>query len=109
MDVLKAVGKQICVIRKAQSLTQEDLGEKTNLSPNYLGLVERGQKQVTLRTLADIAKALKVDMATLFETCATKGRRSPIEAEVAALLEVVRELGIEDVKALRGAAERMGK
>jgi transcriptional regulator with XRE-family HTH domain len=109
MDVLKAVGQQIRTIRKSQGLSIERLSEKAGITANFLGLVENGRKRSTTTTLAEIAKALNVELATLFETCNAKGKRSPMETEVAALLAVVRTLEAEEVKALRQVAEKIAK
>ena len=41
-------------------MRQEDLAEKTDLSPNYIGMVERGEKIPALETFLKIANALEV-------------------------------------------------
>ena len=109
MDVLKAVGKKIRVIRKGQGFSQEDLGEKTGLSANYIGLVERGQKQVTLVTLAKIAASLGVDLSVLFEGHSTRGKKSPTEIEILDLLDLIRTMKFEDIKAFKRMAKHFTK
>lgn len=109
MDILKVVGEKVRLIRKGQGLSQEVLAEKTGLTANYVGLVERGQKQVTLVTLKSIADALGADVAVLFEGCSVTGKKSPAEAEISALNEAARAMGVEDLRALRKMAERLAK
>lgn len=48
-----------------QKLTQEELAEGCDVHPNYIGLVERGERNVPLVTLLVIAKALAVRPDTL--------------------------------------------
>ena len=55
---LKALGQNIRKCRKEQGLSQEQLAEKTGLSANYIGLIERGEKQPALDTLVNILNAL---------------------------------------------------
>ena len=109
MDILKVVGEKVRLIRKGQGLSQETLAEKTGLTANYVGLVERGQKQVTLVTLKSIADALGVDIAVLFEGCTVEGKKSPTEAEISALNEAVRTMRLEELKAIRKVVELIAR
>lgn len=57
---LDSIGKNIRAYRQAKKLRQEDLAEKTGLSANYIGMVERGEKIPSLETFICIANALGV-------------------------------------------------
>ena len=46
--------------RLARKLRQEDLAEKTDLTTNYIGMVERGEKIPSLETFIKIVNALGV-------------------------------------------------
>lgn len=61
----KILGENIRAERKKAGLTQERLAEKANLARNYIGNVERAENKITLETLAQIAKALKVSIRDL--------------------------------------------
>lgn len=61
----KALGVTIQEFRKTAKLTQEQLGEKSELHPNYIGEVERGEKAVTIDSLMKIATALQVHVSEL--------------------------------------------
>jgi XRE family transcriptional regulator, regulator of sulfur utilization len=61
----KVIGETIRGYRKAISLTQEQLAERADLHPNYLGEVERGETIVSLLALIRLAKALKVRVRDL--------------------------------------------
>ena len=41
---LDTIGKNIRKFRLAKKLRQEDLAERTGLTANYIGMVERGEK-----------------------------------------------------------------
>ena len=47
---LDTIGKNIRKFRLARKLRQEDLAEKTDLTTNYIGMVERGEKIPSLET-----------------------------------------------------------
>ena len=57
---LDAIGRNIRKFRKERHLRQEDLAERTGLSANYIGMVERGEKTPSLETLIRIINALQV-------------------------------------------------
>ena len=57
---LSTIGKNIRNVRKAKKMRQEDLAEKTGLSVNYIGNVERGEKIPSLETFLKIVNALGV-------------------------------------------------
>ena len=57
---LDAIGRNIRKFRKERHLRQEDLAEKTGLSANYIGMVERGEKTPSLETMIRIINALQV-------------------------------------------------
>ena len=61
-DVMKldTIGKNIRKFRLAKKLRQEDLAEKTDLTTNYIGMVERGEKIPSLETFIKILNALGV-------------------------------------------------
>ena len=65
-DYRVAVGATIREQRKRAGLTQEKLAEKADLHPVYVGDVERGEENVSIDSLARIAKALKVALHDLF-------------------------------------------
>ena len=61
------LGVKIRILRKAAGLTQEQLAEAADVSVNFIGYVERGQRAPSIRTLERIAQALKVAPKELFE------------------------------------------
>lgn len=59
------IGKKIKEYRKIKDLTQENLGEKAGLHYTYIGQVERGEKEPSLKSLIKIAEALGVGVDKL--------------------------------------------
>ena len=65
VDLAVAVGKRIRAYRNLQGLTQEDLAERAGLHDTYIGQVERGEKNLTIKSLGKIASALGVAASDL--------------------------------------------
>ena len=59
-------GERVRQLRKARGWSQEKLAERTNRHWTYIGGVERGERNPTLRVIADIAKAFGVTIRELF-------------------------------------------
>ena len=57
---LDTIGKNIRKFREIKKLRQEDLAEKTDLTTNYIGLIERGEKIPSLETFINILNSLGV-------------------------------------------------
>lgn len=53
--------------RKALGLSQEQLAERAGLHRTYIGMIERSEKNITLRNIEKIAKALNVSIKDLFD------------------------------------------
>ncbi len=69
MDEKKLMGQRLKKIRKSKDLSQEQVAEKAGLNPKYYGFIEQGRLSAnpTLAVLLKIAKALKTDLASLFD------------------------------------------
>ena len=57
---LDTIGENIRKFRLVKKLRQEDLDERTGLTANYIGMVERGEKIPSLETFIKILNALGV-------------------------------------------------
>ena len=62
---LKDLGFEIRKQREKTDLSQEKLAELAGLHRNYVGLLERGEVNVSILNLRSIAKALKVELRSL--------------------------------------------
>ena len=64
-DLNAVVGEKIYDIRKTLNLTQGKMAERVGLPIDTLGNLERGQSNITLASLAELAVAYNVDPITL--------------------------------------------
>jgi len=62
----QAFGKRVRQLRSQKGWTQEQLAERTGRHWTYIGGIERGERNVTIKVIADIARALGVEMRMLF-------------------------------------------
>ena len=62
------MGKTIREYREKAAFTQEKLAEKADLTPKYLGEVERGLVNISVDALMRIAKALGVHVVDLLRS-----------------------------------------
>jgi transcriptional regulator with XRE-family HTH domain len=72
--LLLNVGRRVAELRIARKLTQEELAERAEVSARYIQRIERGRENLTLVTVANLAKALGVEVVSLFRKA--KGRPS---------------------------------
>ena len=63
--LLNHLGNAIRRRRRELGLSQEELAERAGLHRNYIGGVERGERNVGFRNLARISSALEITMADL--------------------------------------------
>ena len=66
-DILKQLGANLRQARWAAGMTQEEVAAK-GISYRYYQELERGQRNPTLRMLADLAGIFRVNVAQLVET-----------------------------------------
>lgn len=66
IETEKRLGAKLAYIRKSKKLSQMKLAEKVDMNFNYIGQIERGEANVTIKTLKLIANALDVDIQELF-------------------------------------------
>jgi len=65
MDILKKFGNKVREIRKEKGISQEELAYKAELHRTYIGMIERGEKNITIKNIEKLAKALGVTMKEL--------------------------------------------
>ena len=66
-DILKRFGLTIKRLREKKGISQEKLGEISDLHRTYIGMVERAERNITLKNIEKIAKALETDISKVFE------------------------------------------
>lgn len=66
MRLKTILGKNVKYHRYRKKFTQEKLAELLNVSPNYVGRLERGQHSPSLDKIEKIAKTLEIKPFELF-------------------------------------------
>ena len=64
---LQKFGKRLKFLRLNKELTQLELAEILDMSPNFIGMVERGERNTTVENVFKIARALNIKPSNLFE------------------------------------------
>lgn len=65
--ILIKFGKKIREERLKRDISQEKLAEMAGVHRTYIGMIERGEKNITLINIEKIAKALGIKINNLFD------------------------------------------
>ena len=68
--LIDAFGKRIRQLRTARGLSQEQLAELTGFHRTYIGMIERGERNLSLSNIGVFAKVFEMSVSELmnFET-----------------------------------------
>ncbi|MBR6096278.1 MAG: helix-turn-helix transcriptional regulator [Oscillospiraceae bacterium] len=69
----RLIGRRVQTLRRARGLTQEQLSQMVELSPNYLSNIETGLKTPKLETLVRLMNALQCDANALLADVVDNG------------------------------------
>ena len=64
-DINIKFGKRVIELRKTKGITQEELAYRCDIQRSYMGVIERGEKSVTLNTIEKIAAELEISIIEL--------------------------------------------
>lgn len=87
------LGVRIARHRRARGLTQVELAEKIGVAPETISRIERGTVVPSIARAGDIARAVGVELATLF-----RRRQGPADAVIDELLNVMARRDVDDVR-----------
>jgi len=65
MDVIKRFARKMRHLRTTKNISQDELAHLSGLHRTYIGSVERGERNLTLRNAEVIAKALSSTLSEL--------------------------------------------
>lgn len=65
MDINKNLGKRIRLLRQARNWSILELALNADINPNYLGDLENGRRNPTLKVLHKISSALHISLSSL--------------------------------------------
>lgn len=90
-DLAYAIGQRVKGLRKAAGLTQEQLAEAIDLQPSAISRFENGSIGLSITTLQQVARVLRVPLARIFEEPGEPGAASA-DPEEAMVLQAWRTL-----------------
>jgi len=64
-DLQRAVGRNLRAYREAKGLSQEKFADELGVHRTYMGGIERGERNLTLKSLERIAERLDLDPLAL--------------------------------------------
>jgi transcriptional regulator with XRE-family HTH domain len=66
--IYKQFGNNVRKFRVRRNLSQEKLAELSDLHRTYIGGIERGERNLSLKNIYKIAEALNIKVSELFKT-----------------------------------------
>lgn len=63
----KKLGCRIKLLRKEQKMSREELAFRSDVSAAYIGMIERGEKDLKFSKLVSISNGLEIPLAKLIE------------------------------------------
>lgn len=71
----RALGDAVRALRTARGISQEALGEYAGMSGNYVGDTERGERNISVRALWQLADGLGVSASELMREAEKQSKR----------------------------------
>lgn len=65
--LLTQFGQRIRELRLAQGISQEQLAEKTGFHRTYIGMIERGERNLSLANIGTLAKYFEMSVSELLD------------------------------------------
>ena len=66
-ELFRTIAINIKLKRLIKQITQAELAEMVGVHEKYIGVIEAGKQNVTLKTLNKIANSLDIEITKLFE------------------------------------------
>jgi transcriptional regulator with XRE-family HTH domain len=66
-ELLVNFGNRVRNRRKQLGMSQEELAAHADVHRTYIGMIERGEKNITLHNIVKICKALDISISKFFE------------------------------------------
>ena len=79
-NIIKEFGTAIRHRRSDLGISQEELAERADLHRTYVSDVERGARNISLQSIAKLAGALTISIASLFPEAVTIGQAGPCKS-----------------------------
>lgn len=79
MDIWHLVGRNVAERRRAHGWSQEAFADRCGFSQQYLSGLEKGRRNPTLKTMAELATALGIAVVDLFAELPEVAQQPPIK------------------------------
>ena len=66
-DPVIRFGKRVRELRDSQAITQDELAHRAGMDRSYVGQIERGEKNITIKGIYKLASALGVRASSLLD------------------------------------------
>jgi transcriptional regulator with XRE-family HTH domain len=63
---LKQFGQRLVQLRRIKGWSQEHLAQESGLHRTYIGAVERGEQNISLKNISKLAHALQIPISAFF-------------------------------------------
>ena len=73
--LIEAFGRRIRQLRTERNLSQKQLAEPAGFHRTYIGMVERGERNISLSNIGVFAKTFGLTASQLFEFPTKRGER----------------------------------
>ncbi|MGR6125670.1 helix-turn-helix domain-containing protein [Paenibacillus sp. SER-28] len=97
-ELLELVGTRIRDIRKSKGLSQEALAEKAGFNSSYIGFIERAERNISLKNLEKIAKALNVGVYQLLTYVKENDELTEEDSSIKTILTLLRTRESKDTE-----------
>jgi len=68
--ILKRFGVTVRLHRRKMGLTQQEFGTRVGIHRTYVGAIERGERNLTIMKICEIADALDRDLVSIWQEIA---------------------------------------
>ena len=65
--ILLKFGKRVRELRLNRDWSQEELADRLDFHRTYIGMVERGERNISLKNISKISKVFDLSISELFE------------------------------------------
>lgn len=66
-NILVVFGSRVKELRKSKKVTQHQFAKLCNLHKNYIGMIERGERNPSLINIQNIANAFEISLSELMK------------------------------------------
>lgn len=67
-DILKSFGQRVKKIRLDKGLSQEEFADLSGFHRTYIGMIERGERNPSLKNIQKLAKTFQISLSELFKS-----------------------------------------